>query len=456
MNATNNFLYATVISASGSGIYRTATPASGASSWTAFNGTGLSSTQNLGRMTISPVNAAYRLVSERGVGLFGSLDSGATWTLLFPNINRRSSASDPVDPEIVFIGTNGGIYKTTNLITGSPTTWTQVGASIPVASSNQINGGSEVPGAPECTGYAATGTGVVKTTDCGRTGSPTGAMAFHDVRSIGIDRTTVHTTAYAGTNSGGVWKTTTGGTSWSQFNTGLPDVRGVIVRSIEVDSSSNVFAGFDADVGIFRSAGGTGTRTSIAGAGLTNTTVNSIIFDPSNSTNIMIGTGSGIFRTSDGGANWLKATGCATNNIQKIVYGGFTNTYYAATGGGICKTVNGGANWAPLTGSPPRATSLSADGPNGWVYAGTNSTTLGGIFLSKDGGLTWTDLTAGKVDPFDYNFGDVQSGPGAGSLIVTSLGGGIYLLSGQRATTSTPTARATSCGATPTGALRSG
>ena len=297
VDTANSMLYATVIGASGSGIYCTTTTsaAAGTASWSACNGTGLSSTQNLGRMTISPLNAAYRLVGERGVGLFGSSDSGATWSLILPNIQRRSTTSDPVDANIVYIGTNDGIYKTTNLTTGAPPTWTQLGASIPVASLNQINGGSNVPGAPQCTGYGATGTGVVKTTDCARTTSPTGAIAFNDVRSIGIDATTVHTTAYAGTNSGGVWKTTNGGTSWTQFNTGLPDVRGAVARSIQVDDFANVFVGFDQGLGIFKSAGGTGSWTSIVGSGLTNTTVYSVNVDPSNSNNIMIGTAAGVF-----------------------------------------------------------------------------------------------------------------------------------------------------------------
>ena len=118
-----------------------------------------------------------------------------------------------------------------------------------------------------------------------------------------------------------------------------------------------------------------------------------------------------------------------TGNILKIDFSNNGNDVYAATGGGVCKSTDGGSNWSLLSNSP-RATSLTADTPNGWVYAGTNNTTLGGIFLSKDGGATWENLTAGKVDPFDYNFGDIVTGPSAGSLIAASLGGGVYLLSG--------------------------
>jgi len=243
IDAANSLLYATVISASGSGIYRTTTSSAFAhkAAWAAFNGTTPpSSTNNLSRVTFSP-DFSYRLVAEEGVGLFGSSDAGDNWTLLnngLPVVPARSWSWDPSDSNTLFFGTSGGIYKTADLTSGAPPSFTQIGMSIPVATGYGADGGTKVSGGPNCTGFLGTSNGVVKSADCGRTASATGAIAFGEIVSVAVDKTTLVTTAYAGSYSGGIYQTVNGGASWTQVNSGLPDVRGATVRAIQVDGET--------------------------------------------------------------------------------------------------------------------------------------------------------------------------------------------------------------------------
>jgi len=123
---------------------------------------------------------------------------------------------------------------------------------------------------------------------------------------------------YAAGVSGGVWKTTNGGGSW----TPIADVIG-------------------------------------------NITVSSMAMEPGNANVIYVGTGegvivgeqdtlgdfrgAGIFKTTDGGANWTRLDGTRNENFfyvnDLVVSPNDRNRVYAATRTGVWRSTDGGANW---------------------------------------------------------------------------------------------------------------
>lgn len=124
---------------------------------------------------------------------------------------------------------------------------------------------------------------------------------------------------YAAGVSGGVWKTTNGGTSWAPITDLIPNI-----------------------------------------------TVSSMVMEPGNPQVIYLGTGegvaafqrdtsgdfrgAGIFKTTDGGTNWIRLDSTANADFyfvnDLIVSPKDKNRIYAATRTGVWRTLDGGATWS--------------------------------------------------------------------------------------------------------------
>lgn len=303
-------------------------------------------------------------------GVWRSRDNGAMWTPLTddqPSLAMGALAIDPTNPNIIYAGTGeahfgGDSYYGTGLLksTDGGATWLQITGPLSNSAPRQpafLNAAFHAlvidPAAPS-TLYAATETGLVS--------SASGATTFPPLGDRGI------------------WKSTDGGLTWRNVNPAnlavldragtdvLPDPR----------NASRVFAALSG-LGIYRStaSGEPGTWEKLAG-GLptadldriklavgpplppaTNATLYAAISKQSD-TRLY-----GIFKSSDGGTNWLQmATPAPTTS----------GTYYALA----------------LAVDPVDANV---------VYYGTltNATNTGGTFWrSRDGGQTWTDLSLGN------------------------------------------------------------
>jgi len=110
-------------------------------------------------------------------------------------------------------------------------------------------------------------------------------------------------------------------------------------------------------------------------------------------------TGSGVLKTTDGGASWATANaGLPTNNVLALAIDPATpSTLYAGTDAGVFKSTDGGQSWAAanggLDGAPPIVVNALAIGPGSptIVYAGTS----GGVFKTTNGAASWTPINAG-------------------------------------------------------------
>jgi photosystem II stability/assembly factor-like uncharacterized protein len=80
------------------------------------------------------------------------------------------------------------------------------------------------------------------------------------------------------------------------------------------------------------------------------TSVNTLAVDPITSTTLYAGTSRGVFKSTDGAANWIVAnTGLPAFSVPSLAVNPMTpTTLYAGTAGdGVYKSTDGGATWQP-------------------------------------------------------------------------------------------------------------
>ncbi|HET6909443.1 MAG TPA: hypothetical protein VFH54_08910 [Mycobacteriales bacterium] len=145
-----------------------------------------------------------------------------------------------------------------------------------------------------------------------------------------------------------------------------------------------------------------------------------------------IGTGGGVYKTTNGGKSWTAAAGVPGMPVSAItVDRAHPNNVYAITGQGFqgggefaglgaYYSHDSGATWHASSSSVHGAGQQVAVGPDGTVFAATT----GGLFRSTDHGVTWsnvllpTDPKTGKPatgTPVGSWTSDVVVKPGAGS-----------------------------------------
>ena len=118
------------------------------------------------------------------------------------------------------------------------------------------------------------------------------------VRAVAVDPANP-ATVYAGTASGGVFKSTNGGASWSAANSGLAST-GVAALAIDPSSTATLYAAGGDEGGVFKSTDG-GARWAAINSGLSATSTRALAIDPSTPTTLYVGTDVGVFKSTDGG-----------------------------------------------------------------------------------------------------------------------------------------------------------
>src|SRR5690349_2494489 len=196
-------------------------------------------------------------------------------------------------------------------------------------------------------------------------------------------------TIYVGAASGGVWKSTNGGTTFKPVFDKEP-VQSIGAITIDPTNPKVVWVG----------TGESWMR---------------------NSTSI----GNGVYKSTDGGENWTHMGLDQSERIVKILVDPTApNTVYVCVPGklwsdsndrGVYKTTDGGKSWSKILagGNPSTGCSLMAMDPSspktlyagmwdfrrkGWTFRsggdGPDKPSGSGLFKSTDGGATWTQLDA--------------------------------------------------------------
>lgn len=175
--------------------------------------------------------------------------------------------------------------------------------------------------------------------------------------------------------NGGIWGTTTGGTSWAPLTDAQCSLQ---MSSVAVDpvSPNLVYA----------------TTSYSSGSA-----------------------GCAIMRSTDGGTTWANYNG----NLNFSAYGGYINTFFVDPnsagsttgtmmiftygGGGIYRSANSGANWSQTLNFGYVTSVVALPGSAGVLFAGvadyaTPTSTRSGLYRSVDNGVTWAQLSSGALD----------------------------------------------------------
>jgi hypothetical protein len=238
--------------------------------------------------------------------------------------------------------------------------------------------------------------------------------------------TTSGSTLFAGTNIGGVYRSTDYGNNWASVHSDMGDVTywTYQVQALTV-LESYFFAG--TSHGVFRSSNN-GTNWIEVNSGIINTNTSSLIasgtdlyygnddsvFYSTNNgdtwtvfksgnpsyalyclaaldTNIFAGTPDGVYRFSKNAQSWLAMdTGLSGWNVYCLLVSG--SNLFAGTEGGVSRSTDQGEHWTPVNTNLNYSYIYALAASGGYIFAADN---YNGVFRTGNNGGSWTEVNTG-------------------------------------------------------------
>ena len=429
------------------GLYKTI---NAGSSWTK------TSSLNFIDIEMKPGNSNVIYASTNtGGDVYRSTDSGNSWSQIVNTDGKRAQlAVSQNNPEIVYSlicgSDNGlyGIYKSTN----GGSSFNQVHGSSPNLLTYACDGsGSGGQGwydlciAADPNNANNVFVGGVNTWESSNGGS-TWSISNHWSTSCGGTATEVHadkhflafqnnSSVLFECNDGGLYRTDDSGNTWDDLSNGL-EISQLYRLGVAQTNSAYVVGGlqdngtkartggsWDDVIGgdgmdcaidptnhniqygelyygrIYRTTNNWASSTCIttefsnAGAWVTPYTL-----DPNNPSVIYVGYNDVWKRDMDGGSGWVRVSNLGTYSLRSIaVAPSNSNVIVAATQSNFYRTTNGGGSWATIP-RPASATitsvSIDSEDPD-HLWASFGQFNSYGVYESKDGGLSWTNISTG-------------------------------------------------------------
>lgn len=233
------------------------------------------------------------------------------------------------------------------------------------------------------------------------------------------------------TQNGGIFRTTNGGTTWSQAQSGLNTNENVawIAPIIAHPTISGTF--FTARTSIYKTTNNGASWTAISSPVNGTSAIRELAVSKTNPDIMFASSGAMIFKSTDGGVSWTNVTIGLPNrtitsvyvhpsdeNIVLLTFSGFgTDKVY--------KSTNGGSSWFSIDGPLPDAPvndlliyTSNPGKPNTYFVA-----TDIGVFVTDDNGASWTEIPTGMpntvVMHLDYS-------PSTKMLRAATHGRGVY------------------------------
>jgi photosystem II stability/assembly factor-like uncharacterized protein len=363
-----------------------------------------------------PTRAAVQ-PRHAGGPIFRTSDNGATWSPSSAGlaaIDVEAITVSRVAPVVAYAATSAGVFRTTD----RSQTWSSAGLANEHVYRLVLD-----PRTPSIA-YAATYTVIFKTMD----GGANWTAVSRDLSNWNPATLTIAASApstlYLATASG-VFRTIDGGSTW---RLGAPSIRGVRALAVDARDASTVYAlGTD---GFARSRDGASTwsaPTSIAPdpgsvAGLwTDPVIPSTLF----------AYGSGVYRSSDGGATWQSVLGPSVVGSSLTIDPSTPPTLYVATNDdGLFSSVDAGVSWTrhasrlrnvfDMAGDPSQRGALYANlkeaNRTGFIavldndplsvsmatyFGGAVDDQVTGVALDRDGRIYVAGVTRSQSMPFD-------------------------------------------------------
>ena len=385
--------------------------------------------------------------------LFVTGDGGRHWHSAFGPLQRipeppaTSIAIAPSRPGTLYAAvccSLGGFWKSTD----KAASWHVVNAGLPADYS--VSAFAMAPSNPKV--LYALGNPVQKSTDGGRSWLPNyqglwigncyyGCAIAVDPRNPNV--------VYASSQSGGMYKTVNGGSTWFRLPCGCGE--GVI--AFDPRHSSTVYAG--GGEGVWKTTNGGASWRQLSWLKASDdhqvkgfAHVKGLAVDPLDTNTIYVGGWSddvagdpilpnpGLWKSADGGESWRPISGTGIQTPQTITFDSHGTVYIASVDEGITKSTDGGQSWTPaglcgydvrrLATDPKNAQVVYAAVASGSGAIGANCQTLqqagGWVYKTTDGGRHWSPFGGGALGGATA----VQIDPGASRLYASTNGPGVW------------------------------
>jgi len=353
--------------------------------------------------------------SARSVGFLPSVDSSLFHGLHFRNVGpprggRVTTVTGvPSQPKTFYMGVaSGGVFKTTD----AGESWLPItDGQVPLGSTGSIAVAESDPnvvylgtGSDDIRSNVSTGRGVYRSNDAGATWSFIGLRNVGQIGAVRIDPRDPNTVyvaaigdAFSDSPDRGVYKTTDGGKNWRKVLF-LSDSVGAADLELQPGSPNVIYAS------MWR--GERKPWTIISGS-----------------------TQGGLYKSTDGGANWTKLGGGLPTGLfgksNIAVTAADPQRVYALIeakpGGGFYRSNDAGATWKLMSTNPQLITrpfyytTLGADPTNADVlYGGAEN-----FYKSTDGGATWRTVRTPHGDNHD-----IWINPHDGNTMIQANDGG--------------------------------
>ncbi|HET9614976.1 MAG TPA: hypothetical protein VFP22_09200, partial [Candidatus Limnocylindrales bacterium] len=290
----------------------------------------------------------------------------------------------------IYVGTDGGgIYVSTD----DGARFAQSNAGLPSLTIEAL-----ADGASAITAGSAD-LGIARSTDGSHWSASNAGFVASEVQALAVSKSSP-ATVFAGT-AGALYKSVDAGASWTLL-AGTTNVGGINAVAVDPGNAAIVYAAAG-DGGVFKSTSGGGSWTAI---GLDSTFVFSLAIDPSSSSTIWAGASDGVYKTTDAGAHWTLANpGDSIPYVHALAIDPVSpSTVYVGTdGSGVFRSTDGGAHWANISSSQPFVNSGTVSGlavdpsSHATLYAATSN----GAWKTSNGGAAWTEIDDGLE--IDFN-----------------------------------------------------
>lgn len=400
---------------------------------------------------IDPNNPNRVLAATIGGGVVATVDGGANWDpsdagMAGNEIALLNIEMFPENSNIVYATGYLWIWKSINggaswaIADTSYLDFYTSGLAVHPTSSNIVYAGARQA-------YIGTGYyrgGVHKTTNGATFSQQTNGLEKSYVLDMEPDPNNPMN-VYAGTWGSGIFKSDDGGVTWAQANAGLDLPFVYSLEATTGPAGTVLYAGtFYSDRGLFVSYNQGASWQPLPPNLPDGLALNVFDIESADGShdNLVIATGNGIYRSSDGGQNWTwgQVSGANTVNIMLDVEraSGLSNRLLAATyGDGIYYSTDGGFNWTPSTGEPSTIVfglSASPDiaqvthiyAANAGTSTFTGGTAVAGLSRSVDGGVTWQAVNDPALVGVSFRSVD-HAREGTGDVFAGSVGQGMWV-----------------------------
>ncbi|HET6569066.1 MAG TPA: hypothetical protein VFG50_13960 [Rhodothermales bacterium] len=267
------------------------------------------------------------------------LTGDSTWVHVGWNNPRISAiASDPTDPDVLYLGAGNGVLRTED-----------GGRSWRITTDWHVTEAQDIavdPNAPEQV-YVATPYGIWRSRDHGQTWTGPAAVLPPDrmfTQTLAIDRTRAGR-LFAGTWDG-LFLSEDGGASWAAVS----PFDGPVLDVEQSPNAPGVWLAGAQGNGVFRSGDGGRTWQRVGGS-LSDKVVYSVAMDPLNARNMAAaGWGTGVYVSTDGGETWARrGSRLPVQNVYEVLFDAVRpgRLWAATVEQGIFRSDDLGRTWQP-------------------------------------------------------------------------------------------------------------